>query len=185
MAKKTKIVKTSAKVSQQPVAYQGKVTLKLQKGGHTIKTYKTSNSGTILLFTGIARFLSGQFNSELTGMKSGDISGYIPQYLGLGYESTPTVTDTLQYSLKNEYKINRIRVERQNIKIDSNSKSIKLPLVATVYYSEIGSRRITELGLFSTPANGTNTLLARVNIPAQDGGLPGIELAVGMNLLVE
>lgn len=175
-----KIVKAEAKVTQQPISYKGEVTLKIQKDGYTLKTIKANNSGTLLLFSGIARFLAGQFiNNPLLPQEN-----YIPSYLGLGYQDLQTPTDPLSYKLYNEYPINRIPLDIDNIKIDGNARTVMLPFKATIFYSEIGSRRISELGLFSSPT-GNEHMLARVNIPKQGDGDPGITLSVGMNLLVE
>lgn len=184
MAKKKKAQKVNsnngvatARITQHPTGYKGVVTVKIQKGGYTLKTIKATNSGTVLLFNGIARFLSGH----------SDLSGYIPQYLGIGCQDTVTATDPLQTRLVNEYDLGpRITLNKGNIRIDTDAHTVLLPFTANILYSTIGSRRITELGLFSTLAYNDDTLLARVNIVDQnESGTPGITLDVGMNLTVE
>lgn len=184
MAKKKKIQsneqnkgKVTATITQHPTGYKGIVTVKIQKGGYTLKTIKATNSGTILLFNGIARFLNGD----------SDLSGYTPQYLGIGCQDTVTATDPLQTKLINEYDLGpRIILNRGNIRIDTDAHTVLLPFTANILYSTIGSRRITELGLFSSIAYNDETLLARVNIVDQnETGTPGITLDVGMNLTVE
>lgn len=177
-----KIAKAEAKVSQHPISYEGRVVLKIQKEGFTVKQYEIKNSGTILLFNGIARFLRGDFNNS-----DFETYSYIPNYLGVGYQENLTATDPLSYKLFNELPVDRILLTKQDIKINPNTNSVELPLAATLLYSEIGARRVSELGLFSTASPGSSSMLARITIPSgyDDSGLPGIELPVGMNLLVE
>ena len=176
--KKVKIVKANTQISQQPVSYEGKVTLKVMRGGYVLKTYEINNSGTLLLFTGIARYLAGQFSTNLLAK---DMTSYIPQFLGIGGEETVTATNPFRYTLSSEHNITRFKLEPQNVIISNDGSSVIAPFVTTIFYTSVGEgKKITELGLFSSPAPHSPTMVARITIP--DGG---ITLESGMNLLVE
>lgn len=164
-------------VNQQPISYKGEVKLKLQKDGRTLKTYSTFNSGTFLLFSGIARFLAGQF-TEIDPLNQ---NSYIPNYLGIGYQNKATTTDALSYNLYNEYNIARIKLNKGAIRTDSASGTLILPLTATITYSQIQNKPISELGLFATSEPRSETMLARVHL--KDG--QSYQLEPGMNWLVE
>lgn len=177
MAKKKS---TKVEVTQHPIGYKGKVTLKLQKGGYTIKTIDTANSGTLLLFQGLAQFLANRWNSDSGKFELTSINGYIPRFLGIGRQDNQTVTDPFTYNLYNEYNIGtRIRLYGGNPRVDATSKTIIVPFTATIPYSTVQSQMITELGLFASEIPQEPTMLARVNIPN------GVQLDVGMNLAVE
>lgn len=182
MAKRIKA--TAATVSQQPVSYKGKVVLKLRKGNNVVRTYSTENSGTLLLFSGLARFLIGQFAGQNFLQNQ---SNYIPNYLGVGYQATTTPTDPTQYKLFNEYDVGtRFQLTKSNPTIEASANTVNITYTATIPYSSVQSRPLTELGLFASDVIGDNSMLARVNIPSQDGGATqGVTLEVGMNLLVE
>lgn len=184
MAKNKTINSTSAHIAQRPVTYEGNVTVKVQRNGRTVKKLKTSNSGTMLLFLGLGRFLADQFSNK---SNTQNMSHYIPRYLGIGYQPIQTATDPLKYSLFGEYDIgSRIILTTGNIKVDSQAKTVTIPFTATVPYSTIGSRTITEIGLFSTEYFNDDTMLARVNIPPQEGSdVVGVQLEPGTNFLVE
>ena len=164
------------RVVENPITYKGNVTLKLQKNGVTLKTIKTNNSGTLLLFQGLARFLAGNFTS---GVQSLNVNNYLPNYLGVGFQETPTATDPLMYRLFNEYNIGqRVNVVKQNIQIDTTAMSVVLPITATIPATTIGNAQITELGLFSSSECFTDTMLARINIDP-------ISLEPGWSLYIE
>ena len=184
MAKKAISGKPKAKVNQVPITYQGKVSVKLQKAGHTIKTIKTANSGTILLFLGLSRFLSGQFDSA-AGYNN--MRNYLPRYLGVGYQATPQPTDPLVYGLYNELNIgSRIELVSGNVQVDATNYTITVPFTATIPYDAVLNSPISELGLFSSAVCGDkNSMLARVTIPSMTGDNSGITLTPGTNLLVE
>lgn len=177
-----KTVKATA-VSNQPVGYTGQVSVKLQKGGYTVKTLNTHNSATMQMLHGISQFLAGAFN-PLDHKLMLDMTNYIPQYLSVGYQAVPTATNTMQpYKLFNEYNINRVKLEKGNPYPEASGKGYIVPFSASIDYVAIGSRRISEIGLFATEKG--NTLLARVNVSSDSATESGIELAIGMNLLVE
>lgn len=185
MAKKKKISKpvekVSASITQHPVTYTGNVTLKLRKGTDVIKTIKLENSGTLLMFLGIARFFAGYFRNNNQDL-------YIPRYLGVGYEATPTATDLALYEMPGEYDFGtRFDLTVGNVMPDPTLGHVLIPFTATILYSSVQSNPITSLALFSgANPKSTGNMLARVNIPAQAGSdTPGIRLDVGMNLLVE
>lgn len=186
MAKKStnklKVVKTAAKVNANPVGYKGEVTLKLQKDGYDIKTIKTYNSATMKMLHGLASFLCGEFDTS-NHYETLDAKQYVPEYLAIGYQPAPQATNPVMQRLYNEYKISRIKLDKGAPRLDSTGKRYMCPITAVINYAAIGSRRITELGLFATVTG--DTMLARVNIESDANGEPGIELAVGMNLLVE
>lgn len=182
---KSDIEKVSAQISQHPIGYKGNVTLKLYKGDKLIKTLGEYNSGTMRLFSGIAKFLSGAFNN--ISVDSMDM--YIPQFLGVGCEvgTELTPTDPTMYRLYNEYDIgSRIKMTPGPITVSTDAQYILVPLIGTISYSDIGSSRITELGLFSGIEPGNNDMLARVNINTIGAdNQRGIVLDVGLNLAIE
>lgn len=185
MARKKKttevVEKVSASIKQHPVTYTGNVTLKLQRGSDTIKTIKLENSGTLLMFLGIARFFTGYFLKN-------DQTLYIPKYLGVGYESTPTATDLASYEMPGEYDFGtRFELTVGNVMPDPTLGYVVVPFSATILYSSVQSNPITSLALFSSAnPKSQGNMLARVNIPKQVGNdNPGIQLDVGMNLIVD
>lgn len=185
MAKTAKTSRSSkAEIKQNPVTYEGRVTLKVQKAGHTIKTIKTANSGTILMFLGLGRFLTGQFarSTDYNNMEN-----YIPKYLGVGYQANPQPTDPLVYGLYNELNVGtRLELLPGNVQVDVTNYTITVPFTATIPYDKVLNSPISELGIFSSPnCLDKNSMLARVTIPNVNGNDYGVTLSPGTNLLVE
>ena len=185
MAKTKRNNKIDAKVTQQPISYKGNVKLKVQKNGLTVREVKISNSGTMLLFQGLGRFLLGQFANSSSNLLNQNM--YIPRYLGVGRQTTLTPTDPLTYRLYNEYDFgSRFILTSGNTVVDTQAKTVIAPFKVTIPYSSVSNSRITELGLFTSAIPNTSDLLARVNIPPEiEGEEPGIKLDVGMSLFIE
>lgn len=182
-----KNIKTTAKVDGQSLGYLGKVTVKLQKDGYTVKTISTHNSATLRLLSGMAQLLVGAF-SQGDSSKNKDITQYIPQYLGLGYEPSPTATNpATDTCLHKEYSMNRVKLNVGNPVPDSTGRKIIIPYSAVINYAMVNSKKINELGLYSSESSADKTLLARVLVTDDANGPSdgAIQLAVGMNLLVE
>lgn len=186
-AVKFKPVKTTADVRGQLVGYQGRVTAKLQQNGYTVKTINTHNSATLFMLQGISKFLVGAFNTQSSANLKVKMSQFIPEYLGVGYDPLNRALMPGSRKLNNEHKIARIKLEKGDPYPDKTGTKFIIPLSAVIHYSMIGSKKINELGLFATEDPETDTLLARVllNNSEEDNASGEIELAVGMNLLVE
>lgn len=194
MAKKKTIKKentktlSGVKVIDQPITYQGNVKLTLKNGDQIMKTYNFHNSATLRILEGIADFLAGSF---ISGVTSATQSSYIPNYLGVGYEASPTATDPIFYALSNELNIgNRVKTNINPTRINTSAKSIILPITATIPGTTTGGARISELGLFSSLEPFSQTMLARVLIPEhkdEDTGeiISYITIPLKWNLYVE
>lgn len=179
-----KKVKTTAKVDAQSIGYLGKVTLKLQKDGYTVRTINTHNSATLTMLSGMAQLLIGAFNQS-DASRNKNMAQYIPQYLGLGYEPQPRATNPASdFCLHNEFSMNRIKLNVGNPMPDSTGRKIIIPYSAVINYAMIGSKKINELGLYADESSNKKSLLARVLV-TDDSNAGAIQLAVGMNLLVE
>lgn len=184
-AVKFKAVKTTADVKAQSVGYAGQVTAKLMKNGYTIKTIDTHNSATLFMLQGISRFLVGAFNTQYSADLVSKMSKFIPEYLGIGYSPNQLPTIPGSRKLQNEYKMARIKLEKSDPYPDKTGTKFIIPMSAVIQYSMVGSKKINELGLFATEDPNDDSLLARVILNNTEQNSTGIELAVGMNLLIE
>lgn len=190
MAKKKTATKSETPVKAEGIGYLGKVKIKVQRKGVTIKEKELDNNGTILLFQGLGQFLLGNFNFNNSSIRSADL--YIPKFLGLGV--TPLAGSNwsaTNYKLVNEADIGqRIILNKQNLKVDPVKNQIIVQFNAlipseTVLFGGESEKNIYELGLFSTSICGENSLLARIEIKSASGALDGETIRRGESWLVE
>ena len=168
MAKKK--IQSDVRVSQHPVGYEGNVTIKTLRKGAVVNVEKINNAGTLLLFNGIAKFLSGVFKSDFNI----SMDSYLPKYLGLGDIPSPTPTNPLMYSLQKELDIGeRIRLGIGNIRVDSTANCAILPLTALITYETLNGKAITELGIFGSSTPLEPTMLARIALSEPKSLTPG------------
>lgn len=159
------------------LAYKGNVKIKLAKGKTIIKEYDTKNTGTNLLFEGIALGLVG-------GYVSRTLDSYLPQYIGVGYTQEVLQPTTLDQTDLQAYKLSqvgpRVKISPMNIQKNKEGGYIA-PFSAVIPNSTIISANpnglINEVGLFSTL--NTKSLLARIYFEEP------IQVSSGMSLIVE
>lgn len=174
MAKKkvTNVTSNTSKavINQRPINYDGNVKIKVMQGKNVIKSMEIKNSGTMRLFQGIGYFLSGS---------TINLNDYKPRYISVGSSAVIVATDPSMTSLYNELDISRILVDANNVSLNSYANSVTIPFTAVIPYTTIGSRPISEIGLFSTPKS--DSLLARIIIPQNDW----ITLLAGQSMVIE
>lgn len=163
-------IQSDVKVSQHPVGYEGNVTIKTLRKGAVVNVEKINNAGTLLLFDGIAKFLSGLFKSDFNI----SMDTYLPKYLGIGDAPNASATNLLMYSLEKELDIGeRIRLNVGNVKVDSTANCVILPVTALITYETLSGKFITELGLFGSSTPLEPTMLARIVLNDRKSLTPG------------
>lgn len=173
--KKTK----TSKKALDLVGYEGNVHLRVVKNNVTVKELKIHNLGTTRLFKGIAL--------ALLGASSADLVGFIPKYLGVGYENPLTDTSVSDTELHG-YGLNshspRVSVVPLNVReyLEENTLvGYVAPFQAVIPSSIVSilgsSQKLNEIGLFGTSETGT--LLARIKLPTE------VEIPSGSSLIVQ
>jgi hypothetical protein len=184
MAKKTKQIKAT-KIAD-PILYEGQVSLQFQNKGVKGKKVTFKNNGCRLLFQGICRFLLKMSMREDNVATALNIDRAVPNFLAIGSEERITQTDPIfDDRLKAEMDIgSRFDiVNRRGPITNVSDSSIRAEFTATIPYTSVGSRNITEMGLCSTSTIGDPSMLARI-ITVNDDFPDGITIPPGQNVIV-
>lgn len=172
--KNTELKPDQVKLKETPTAYQGTVTISIMKGNNIINKRMIKNTGTLNLFRSIAGFL----NYEFLGTSNEYMLRNLPQYLGVGDQTNPTKPTVTDTQLQSELDLgNRIRLNRHAI--IRNDTNYALIYSATIPYSTILRRTLTEFGLFNDITPSSGTMYARITAPE------GVTMTSGTNLLLE
>lgn len=173
MAKKNTPVSVEEKPSTDTLAYEGNVTLKLQKGKRIVQTINTKNTATMRMFEGIAYMLINGFSI--------DLEPFTPHYLAVAYHPTDLLveTDVTATDLQDGGIRNAVTARLTSSNIFQSGSSWVAPFSAVITSQALSSTNglVNELGLFAT--NNSSTMLARIILQNP------IEVQAGMNLIVE
>jgi hypothetical protein len=175
------------KIQQAPIGYTGEVTLTmLDEKGMAGDKKIIKNNGVNNLFKLFCQFLNG---SLLSGSDTNEIvqtiKNKLPRFLAIGSPESVAPTSIEMNTLQDETELGLEErfplVNNGTWFVDANGL-VCIQFSCNIPYTSVGSAQIKEMGLFASPEQGTNDMLARITLAS--GAEQGVQIIQGQSILI-